>query len=233
MATQSDVLAKLEHLKRPAWKPVVRDGDGEPTSSKFSGSAWLPPGEAWPTCPNCGEPMQLFVQLNAATLPVTALGEGLLQLFYCTSDEPLCEDDCEAYSPFSRSVLARRIDLAGGGRAGEPPAGAFPAKHIAAWEQVDEYPNWEECSQNGVELTEAEESLLDGIPLDGDKLLGWPRWIQGVEYPECTECGEPMTLVFQIDSEDNLPYMFGDVGTGHLTRCPAHPDIMSFHWACH
>jgi hypothetical protein len=41
-----------------------------------------------------------------------------------------------------------------------------------------------------------------------------------------------MQFVFQIASEDNIPYMFGDVGTGHITQCPEHKNQLAFGWAC-
>lgn len=65
----------------------------------------------------------------------------------------------------------------------------------------------------------------------GDKLTGWPDWRQGVEYPACRACGGRMQLVFQLDSEDNLPYMFGRSGCGHLTQCPEHKDQLAFKFA--
>ena len=47
--------------------------------------------------------------------------------------------------------------------------------------------------------------------------------IQGVEYPTRPGCGRRMTYLFQIDSEDHVPYMFGDAGCGHITCCDHHP----------
>lgn len=41
-----------------------------------------------------------------------------------------------------------------------------------------------------------------------------------------------MELLFQIASEENLPYTFGDVGVGHVTQCPAHRERLAFGWAC-
>ena len=76
---------KLLAFKRKAWKPVVVDGDGPRTSSKFSGTPWLAADEIWPMCSNCGKPMLLCVQLNRGDLPQPLKGEfgsGLLQLFY-------------------------------------------------------------------------------------------------------------------------------------------------------
>ena len=65
-----------------------------------------------------------------------------------------------------------------------------------------------------------------------DKVNGWPYWVQNVEYPICPKCGTEMIYLFQIDSEDNVPFMFGDVCCGHITQCPKHPDILAFAWAC-
>lgn len=41
-----------------------------------------------------------------------------------------------------------------------------------------------------------------------------------------------MQLVFQLDSEKGLPFMFGDVGIGHVTQCAEHKDVLAFAWAC-
>lgn len=75
---------------------------------------------------------------------------------------------------------------------------------------------------------------LDAIasPATGDKLAGWPYWVQNVEYPLCPRCDSEMQLVVQIDSEDHVPYMWGDCGCGHITQCPQHLDVVAFGWAC-
>jgi uncharacterized protein YwqG len=57
--------------------------------------------------------------------------------------------------------------------------------------------------------------------------------VQGVEYPHCPECGEAMQLVFQLDSEDNIDYMFGDSGCAHVTQCKNHPHQLALGWACY
>jgi uncharacterized protein YwqG len=72
-----------------------------------------------------------------------------------------------------------------------------------------------------------------GIPRAGDKLGGWPDWIQGVEYPACPRCGNAMKTIFQLDSQDHIDHMFGDAGVGHVTQCPTHPDVLAFGWACY
>lgn len=234
------LMEKVSHLGRPAWFPVVEEGDGGAAVSKFSGAPWLAPGESWPVCPSCEGQMQLFLQLDLASLPIELRGEfgqGLLQLFYCVNESPLCEVDCEAYSPHARSTLARRVDPSKAGSAGVVDATRtmFPAQRIVGWDKVAvDLPNSEELDGQGVALDDDESDALYALelPLAGDKLAGWPNWIQGIEYPQCRTCRKPMRLVFQIDSEINLPHMFGDSGIAHLTQCPDHKDELAFGWAC-
>src|SRR4051794_5774758 len=82
----------------------------------------------------------------------------------------------------------------------------------------------------GIEDDELAEKISDAAR--GDKLAGWSQWIQGAEYPLCPKCAQQMVLVFQLDSNDHLPFMFGVMGTGHVTQCPMHKDIVAFGWAC-
>ncbi|MBD1999703.1 DUF1963 domain-containing protein [Leptolyngbya sp. FACHB-541] len=87
--TLNNVEAKLAGLRRLTWKPIVQVGESPVDASKTSGKVWLTPGEIWPTCPNCQNPMRLVLQLNLQALPVSLnqqFGEGLLQLFCCESD---------------------------------------------------------------------------------------------------------------------------------------------------
>lgn len=225
--------------KRKAWKPIVKDGDGSILASKFSGAPYLENDEEYPLCQNCQKPLQLFIQLNLDELPEDIKGEfgsGLLQMFYCTSEEPFCEVDCEAFFPFAKSVLVRIVqpeDNAPSSRA-LPLKKAFPPKLIMEWRELEDYPHLEEGESLGIVLEDDEWDVLceEGFPQAGDKLAGYAAWVQGVEYPNCPLCGETMRLLFQIDSEDNLPYMFGDVGCGHITQCKNHKEQLAFGWAC-
>jgi uncharacterized protein YwqG len=234
------VTRNLTLFKRIGWKPVTVDGDTGLTSSKFSGTPYLKDGEKWPLCPNCGKPMQLFIQLNIEELPsdfrnYLQMDHGLLQMFYCTNSDPICEVDCEAYFPFSNSTLLRVIEPSEvTNRVDLPQGDFFPPKTIVEWEHFDDYPNCDELRELGVQLNHEEEEVLwDGIgPSNGDKLGGWPYWVQNIEYPSCPICQKSMRLIFQIDSEDNIPYMFGDVGCGHITQCPEHKEVLAFGWAC-
>jgi len=229
----------ISRFKRTAWKPIVANCDGSPSASKFSGLPWLAPGEDWPSCGNCGKPAEFFVQLNLDELPEplgNEFGPGLLQMFYCTSADPPCDVDCEGWSPFARCMTVRVVQPGRDAGAIEsvPVVSPFPPRLITGWQEIDDYPNSEEGAVLGVELEDSEWDLLSthGIPRAGDKLAGWPCWVQGIEYPRCPLCGDEMRLLFQLDSNDNLPFFFGDLGCGHITQCKTHKHQVAFGWAC-
>ncbi|MCU0533873.1 MAG: YwqG family protein [Hydrococcus sp. Prado102] len=39
-------------------------------------------------------------------------------------------------------------------------------------------------------------------------------------------------LVFQIESHENVPYMWGDGGVGYILQCPIHKEEVAFLWQC-
>lgn len=248
----------LAQHRRPAWKPVVQEGDGPAGASKFAGTPWIGPGAPWPDCGECGRPLPLFLQLDLAQLPKelgNPFGTGLLQLFYCT------RDDCQGnggWEPFADDLSrVRVVHPAGPGTAVNAPddVDAYPPKQIVDWKRLVDLPQPAEHDELGLRYTYdfdagttrlecpelkldfknvRDDGLAESIATSevGDKLGGWPHWIQGVEYPSCPKCGKRMIHLFQVDSEDNLPFMWGDVGCGHVTQCPDHKDVVAFGWAC-
>lgn len=244
---KEDLFQKIGHLKRKTWKPIVIEGDKSPTASKFSGEPYLESGGEWPLCGNCKRPMQLFVQLNLEELPPefsseSGLAEGLLQMFYCVGRDPTCAYECEAYKPFSKCSLVRIVKSPGGDAdSGTKPAvdnallkDFFLAKTITGWEEQEDYPMYSEIKAHGIHFNAEEEKLYQSIdfPVQGEKLGGWPYWIQDIEYPCCPVCRKKMGFLFQVDSRDNLPYEFGDSGCGHIFRCEEHRDTLAFSWEC-
>jgi len=187
---------------------------------------------------------------------------GLLQLFYCTDETSTCPASEGAFEPFSQGSVVRIIDAPATTVPAAPPIGAeepYPLHPIVGWERFDDYPATAEHELLGlkydydfssgfgsstVTVEWAERGVVFGpapsnglaeaiaIAESGDKLAGWPAWVQGVEYPSCPRCGATMRHVFQVDSEDHVPYMFGGMGCAHITQCPAHRDVVAFGWAC-
>lgn len=237
--TVDDVRSGLAGFKRACWRPITEEGDDASiNTSKFGGIPYLRSDEEWPVCANCSKPMQLFLQLNPKTLPASKQmlwGSGLLQFFYCTTSEPLCEVEAQAWAPFSKSTLLRVASIEGEGLRidAEPVEDAFSSRRIIGWEESDDYPSEIELERSGYAFeSDLSDEYLDLYPRSGDKLLGWPLWVQDVEYPNCPICDKQMQLVFQIDSNDNLPFMFGDAGVAHISNCPDHLQELGFGWAC-
>jgi uncharacterized protein YwqG len=247
----------LESTRRRAWRPVVEGGEAEPTESNFGGRPWMPEGGEWPRCGICERPAPMFLQLNLATLPESCRfrrDSGIVQLFYCTRLDTKCELECDAWKPWSANTVTRWHPEPTGepNRSEEGPTGFEVAtsleekrgvKRIVDWAPIDDHPHWEELFDDfnlGREHSPELDRLLDtyaerpdlGARV-GDKLGGWPHWIQGPEYPDCPTCGERMEGLFQIDSEDDVPHGFGDLGCAHLTQCPEHPEQMGFGWSCY
>ena len=235
---------------RPSWKPITEDRDGTILDSKFSGRPWLADGELWPACPGCRRSMQLFLQLNLSQLPAELngrFGTGWLQLFYCVTED--CEAMMDNWEPFSQGKLVRVVQpLHGEGENVAAPEEHFTPRTIVSWERHDDFPDDSDhedlglkyrCRRNTVDVRWQDGGVeLKGLHYDeiaklsnalpGDKLAGWSAWSQGNELPRCPECDELMEFVFQIDSNDHLPFMFGDLGRGHVTQCPIHREVVAF-----
>ncbi len=190
-------------------------------------------------------------------------GVGVLQLFYCVKDHDFSQtEDWAAFDHKTKLVRVVAPDAQGAIAAPRDVGLLAKPQSIVDWERFEEALNTEEAERYGLKTiwdrsnplkvrtrfvcealdidtgflsTADEKDVFDRIlaPKFGDKLGGWPGWVQGVEYPSCTRCGVAMDLVFQIDSNDHVPFMFGDVGCGHITQCPDHKDVVTFAWACH
>lgn len=228
----------LEALKRTAYLPITAAHENTfSNQSKIGGYPYLRNTDDWPVCPNCKNHMQLFLQLNLEQLPERT-EQGIIQLFYCTTKEPNCETQLKAFQPFSKASVCRRIEVSGNSATIEPQIESiFEEKLITAWESKADYPHPDEYEQLGLEaddeVLEIIESRGFGFTIGKDKLFGWPYWVQSVEYPSDRKTNDTMELLFQLDSEDNLPFMFGDSGVGHVMQSPANKEEVAFGWACY
>jgi uncharacterized protein YwqG len=191
------------------------------------------------------------------------LGDGLLQFFYCVAEHDFGQtEEWEAFDHKSKLARVLPADVVGAIAAPRDVGLKAQAQAITGWRKIEEAPNWEEAEEYGLhgvhdrsdpanirskfvcEALSIDTGWLDDAEYEhaiihdlaqaaGDKLGGWPAWVQGVEYPSCPKCQARMQLVLQIDSEDHVPFMFGDGGCGHITQCPNHKEVVTFAWACH
>lgn len=236
-----NLVRKLETVKKTAYLPVTVAKDPEFNSiSKFGGYPFLRNEDDWPVCPNCKNHMQLFLQLELDKLPEKKQ-EGLLQLFYCTNDEMYCESELEAFFPFSKGSVCRILNPEGDSAKIHPKiAKIYPEKIITDWIAKDDYPTYVEYDILDLDIDFEDDEVFDLLSerdlcqtLENDKLFGYPFWVQGEEYPFDRKTNSLMHLLFQLDSNDNLPYMFGDSGIGHLTQSPDNTHELAFGWACY
>lgn len=241
--------------RRPAYRPVTVAGDGPSDCSKFGGQPYLEPGETWPACGDCGASLTFLLQLNLSSVPEGFSTKGLLQLFYCT------QVDCNGagWEAFSPTHCVRIVEGAGEEGRQDAPTRLLRASRIEGWERFDDGPHPEDFDDLGLHLdydfaadtvtvrcpmADVTETVSNTDDVDdelakrigacqaGDKLGGWPCWMQGAERPSCRTCGETMEVVFQVDSEQGVDFMFGDAGIGHVSQCPRHPNVVAFAWAC-
>ena len=68
------------------------------------------------------------------------------------------------------------------------------------------------------------------LTLAGDKLLGWPSWVQGNEWPSCPDCAKAMDLLRQMQSDKGIAHQWGDSGHAYLFLCFDHPTRVGFVW---
>ena len=236
---------RLQPFLRQAHRPRVTPGDPDGPVSKFNGRPWLEPGADWPVCPTCDRAMALLLQLDLSSLPDAAAGQGLLQLFYCMNPDPRCEALNRASEPFSPSVVVRCLQPTAQGatapaqRVQPRPVmlqnGLQVPQAVTGWDSFEDLPGPAELLALGLRPHPAAEASLAtkrlGLPRLGDKAGGWPCWAQGMAYPRCPHCGADLVLVFQVDHHDLIGFRLGEPGTGHVTRCAAHLDVLAFAWA--
>jgi hypothetical protein len=74
----------------------------------------------------------------------------------------------------------------------------------------------------GEPAAEAAQDELDD-PAEGDKLGGWPAYIQQPSLGDSARCGQPRALLLQVASQGNLAVHFGDGGRLFVAACRDHP----------
>lgn len=225
-AIERSTRRKLADQARTAWTPRLSTAAASGDPSRFGGLPLLRENEEWPCCARCRAPLAFVVQVDLGRTPKEAreiFGEGLLQLFHCT----ICMSDA-----VTDARQVRIIDPAGMAVPDAVPdkADIFPARPIIGWGRaVKDYPYRD--GDESVLLPEERDAVFR-LNLQGDKLGGWPNWVQDADYPPCPQGAPPhrMTqLVLQICSGQGVPHTWGDNGLGFVVRCPEHPRV-GFLW---
>ncbi|MGD9682341.1 MAG: DUF1963 domain-containing protein [Candidatus Obscuribacterales bacterium] len=234
--SRATIVDYLKDLSRPVWKPVTASLTAAPGAPRLGGTPLIGEGYPFPRCRKCSGLLTLFLQLPLRDLPAgeeelrdagfeKALPDSILQLFCCIDSEKKCFldtfDDPECGALEIRTVPAGTPPLACPSKA---LSTAFPARTIIGWERRQfDYPSFCELSI-ACEFADFEESEYERVcgAMHGreDKLLGCPSFFEDADEFECARCGKDMIYLFQLKSQDNLPFEFGHDGCGYVFLCP-------------
>ncbi|WP_442510523.1 DUF1963 domain-containing protein [Novipirellula sp. SH528] len=229
------VREKLKRHARETYVAKLKRGGGSPAASKIGGVPWLDTADDWPLCGHCDNPMQFLFQLNleeTSRLTCGPSGTGLFQVFYCTTSDTYCDElGDDPFSPYGMHLCARHYRPKADSAAVKKPrsANSLKPKTIVEWSATTEYPSYEDAIKlKGVSFTDEETNFIcledDSLTQMGEKLGGWPGFIQGADYPACPTCSQPMKFVFQLAS-------FGS-RIAFLFRCSKHRSTLAFSWQC-
>lgn len=246
------IKAQLNKLgyQRKVWVPSTKNKKGNVNDSKFCGTPFLLKDEVLPLCSECEEPMQLFLQLNLETLPVEFLtkfpknfAEGYIQLFYCTNEEMDCGNNClindidaeDGYHLIryidKNLVNDENLQLI------SKINNQLNERVITHWKEKGfEYPSLLEnidFENLGIKIDDEIECSNYYNLIESEKIGGWPVWINDREWDTCTKCKKDLEILIQISSDNNIPYIFGDNGIGHIFICPEHKEEILFLWNCY
>ncbi|AKT43313.1 hypothetical protein [Chondromyces crocatus] len=219
----------LDAARRPCFEPLLEPGDGTPDDAKMGGT----PLGASPVCKGCQRTMVLLLQLDPATLPEGAplVGEGPLQVFHCGNHD--CDHGDLTHAPGGTGVRLRLGLPKASSRATSAtskkakPVARGQASRIIGWKPGVDLPSSGDADAlrldaKELRLTQAQRSR------GGDKLGGYPSWIQAPQPASCPTCDAPMRFVFQLSAR---LVDFGDAGLGYVHQCAKHPTKLAFSWS--
>ena len=226
------------------------------SDSKFGGKPFLLPGEEAGLRCACGQAMSFWFQLNGHALPSTLRGvftpahlgrvqRPMFQFWLCL----LCLQ--ENVNPEEGTFSCRWIDASAPSitstftsQQSDSDRGAIPLvrggaeRRLTGWTSQRDLPDMSEAEEVwGIEVGNEWEERGHNEPyplsVTVEKLSGFPKWGNNVEYTHCAVCGARRELFFQIHldpegSEDEIFYSEAMVGWGSIQVCPIHRDDMSF-----
>lgn len=229
-------ITTLNKHSKQAYIPVTKTAKAEHSiHSKLGGLPYLSQENDYPKCSNCGRHLQLLVQLNLEDIPENT-EKGLIQLFFCTNPNTGCES--KLLSKNSTTSLCRKVETTEDIiREFSNHDYVFPEKRITQFIEHIDYPHSEDYNQLDIEL-QVPDAIYDymlanniGTTNDNDKLFGYPRWLQSSAFSK-DQNSDDRHLLFQLASNDNLPFMFGDSGIGYLIKITNNNNELSFNWQC-
>ncbi|MBC7910858.1 MAG: DUF1963 domain-containing protein [Pyrinomonadaceae bacterium] len=215
--------------------------------SHFGGLPYAEVGEEWPVCPTCQTSLSFICQINTASgFHQQPKGVALLTFFYCWECSPWgLTDEIEGawiirtYPEVSEIKAVTLLPKS------EQPE--LTTACVTEMERVLTFPDWDGIGSYSMEAVEASananpdepsEAYISTVTAPGGLtdyatvIGGYPRWVQGEATPDCKVCKSGMSLLAQIDTEDEAGIMWGDVGCVYLFYCPEHPQETKLELQC-
>lgn len=221
------LLKELEGLVKPIIKTATQINVKETTAvensqlhTHFGGQPYFEQGGDWPTTKS-GKPLDFIFQIF--NQPELELPEDiqLVQFFYDWEESPWnSKHDGWLVKIYETLNTEQVIQYK---RPEELRAAKYCEVNFSTvaslpdWEGLDSYSSEAEalsCRLNEDDPWDAYAEVVKHLIGEEDyrsQLGGYPKWVQGGETPKGAD-GQPMKLLFQIDSESEAGLMWGDVG---------------------
>lgn len=216
--------------------PFVRARAGKSGSlqlwqSKVGGNPYWPKGADWPSN-SSGEELFFLAQINFAEVPTLAPfpNKGIVQFFIADDGHyGMDEDEAELQNGFrviwhpepinDNNLLQSRAPLRPYDDLPHHPDESFPLKFELAEEtaSLPDYRFWEIFGQDffqqfGKAEWDVQNEFAKKCKAEGHKIGGYAYFTQD----DPRTAADPMLLLFQLDCDEDMDLMWGDMGVGHF-----------------
>lgn len=241
-------ISDLENLLKPLIRqttklkilPASRPSENSQFESHFGGHPYFEIGEQWPTSKS-GKHLDFIFQIfNSSKLELPKNIE-LIQFFYDWDEFPWDTENDGWLVKIYGKVDKQNVQFISKPKTLEKSKfckiNFIPTQSLPDWEGIDLHcydASKLSCVLNEDEPWDSYEQIVSKLIGEQDyqsQLGGYPNWVQGESTPKDKE-GNPMKLLFQIDSEDNAGLMWGDVGLIYVFYDEKNENI-EFSLQCH
>lgn len=199
--------------------------------SKFGGDVPVLPGEEnIAICPECGNQMEVLVQLYIPDLPQVLqrlfpyeLQESLIVVFFCVENMPI-EPQVIKSRIYSKEEIPKLITL---------PQIENPGIESSIFREFFPLLSLDESSNRVAETRDWDrtgrlfEAYHENFQMYGSYFLGYPNFIQEESTP-----GIGWTYLMNLDTDDNFSFMWGDAGTAQIYISEQAPYQIHLDWQC-